>query len=195
VDGAPTPAPAWQGGAVDWDEQLFAFLDDLEQHADAVYDADREGELADRSRSAYTEVTLAGRLMATVSSEVVLDVRGVGSVEGVLRRVAADWCLVRGAAQDWVVPLRAVVAVTGASTRAVPDVAWSPVARLGLGSALRRLADSGERCRVHDTGGGVRDVVISRVGHDFVEATMGEGTTVLLALASVAAVQSRGVQD
>jgi hypothetical protein len=176
---------------VDWDEQLFAFLDDLEQHAEAVYDADREGELADRRRSAYAEVTLAGRLMATVPSEVVLDVQGVGSVEGVLRRVAADWCLVHGAAQDWVVPLRAVVGVMGASARALPEVAWSPVARLGLGSALRRLADSGERCRVHDTGGGVRDVVVIRVGHDFVEATMGKDTTVLLALASVAAVQSR----
>jgi len=191
VDDAAAPVRAWKGGAVDWDEQLFAFLDDFEQHAEAVYDADREGELADRSRSAYAEVTLAGRLMATVPSEVVFDVRGVGSVEGVLQRVAADWCLLHGAAQDWVVPLRAVVGVTGASARALPEVAWSPVARLGLGSALRRLADSGERCRVHDTAGGVRDVVITRVGQDFVEATMGEGTTVLLALASVAAVQSR----
>ena len=177
---------------MDWDEQLFAFLDDLEQHAEAVYDADREGELVDRSRSAYAEVGLSERLMASIGTDVVLDVHGVGSVGGVLRRVGADWCLVHGAAQDWVVPLSAVLAVEGASTRAVPEVAWSPIARLGLASALRRLADSGERCRVHATDGSVRDVVIARVGCDFVEATMGEGRTVLLALRTVAAVQSRG---
>ena len=33
-----------------WEEQLFALLDDLEQQAEALYDAEREAELADRSR-------------------------------------------------------------------------------------------------------------------------------------------------
>jgi hypothetical protein len=36
---------------VDWDERLFAFLDDLEQQAEALYDEERAGELVDRSRS------------------------------------------------------------------------------------------------------------------------------------------------
>jgi hypothetical protein len=176
---------------VDWDEQLFAFLDDLEGRAEALFDADREDQLADRSRSEYAAVTLASRLMASVGSEVVLDVRGVGPVAGLLQRVGSDWCLTHGSAQDWVVRLAAVVGVEGASARSVPEVAWSPVARLGLGSALRRLADAGERCVVHGTDGRMHDVVIGRVGRDFVEVTRGEAHTVLLARDAIAAVQSR----
>lgn len=176
---------------MDWDEQLFAFLDDLEGQAEALYDADREGELADRSRAEYAVVTLASRLMASMDSEVALDLLGVGRVAGLLQRVGADWCLIHGASQDWVVRLPAVVGIDGASSRSVPEVAWSPVARLGLGSALRRLADAGERCVVHGTDSSTRDVVITRVGRDFVEATRGEGRIVVLALDAVAAVQSR----
>ena len=177
---------------VDWDEQLFAFLDDLEGQAEALYDADREGELADRSRSEYAGVTLASRLMASLGGSVVLHVQGVGAVPGILQRVGPDWCLAHGAAQDWVVRLAAVAGVESASDRSVPEVAWSPVARLGFGSALRRLADVGERCVVHGTDGTSRDGVLVRVGTDFVEATLGEGRAVLLAHAAIAAVQSRG---
>jgi hypothetical protein len=182
---------AWQGDAVDWDEQLFALLDDLEGQADALFDADRDGELADRSRAEYAVVTLASRLVASLGTEVVLDVLAVGQVGGLLQRVGADWCLIHGSAQDWVVRLSAVVGVDGASSRSVPEVAWSPIARLGLGSALRRLADTGERCVVHGIDRSTRDVVIGRVGRDFVEATQGEGRHVLLALETIAAVQSR----
>jgi hypothetical protein len=184
----------WHGRVtpVDRDERLFAFLDDLEQQAEALYDDERAGELADRSRAEYAAVTLASRLMASLDASLTLDLLGTGPVSGLLRRVGPDWCLLHGAAQDWVVRLAAVLAVDGGSPRSVPEVAWSPVSRLGLGSALRRVADSGQPCRVHATDGTVRDGVLTRVGADFVEATTGEGRTMLLALASVAAVQSRG---
>ena len=183
---------AWQGEYVEWDEGLFAFLDDLEGRAEALYDAERETDLVDRSRTEYAVVTLAGRLMASLGAHVVLDVLGVGPVAGVLKRVGPDWCLAHGAAQDWVIRLPAVVAVEGASARAVPEVAWSPVARLGLGSALRRLADAGERCVVHATDGTAREAVVARVGADFVEVSVGEGRSLLLARDAIAAVQSRG---
>jgi hypothetical protein len=177
---------------VDWDERLFAFLDDLEQQAQALYDADRQSELADRARSEYAAVTLVSRLMASVGREVVLDLRGVGPVAGELQRVGPDWCLLHGAAQDWVVRLAAVKGVEGASDRSVPEIAWSPVSRLGLGSALRRLADTRSECRVHSVEGEVWDACLTRVGADFVEARMGEGRVVLWALESLGAVQSRG---
>jgi hypothetical protein len=176
---------------VDWDEQLFAFLDDLEQQAQALYDAERASELADRSRSEYAAVTLVSRLMASVDEQVTLDLLGVGAVAGVLRRVGPDWCLVHGAAQDWVVRLAAVRAVEGASERSVPEVAWSPVSRLALGSALRRLADTGTGCRLHTVDATVRDGRVTRVGADFVEVTVVEGRTVLVAWDALAAVQSR----
>jgi hypothetical protein len=176
---------------VDWDDQLFALLDDLEQQAQALYDADRASELADRSRSEYATVTLVSRLMASVADDVSLDLLGVGQVSGRLRRVGPDWCLLHGAAQDWVVRLAAVKGADGASARSLPEVAWSPVSRLGLGSALRRLADSGAECRLHAVDGTIRDGRLGRVGADFVELLTGEGRTTLVATAMLAGVQSR----
>jgi hypothetical protein len=177
---------------VDWDEQLFAFLDDLEQRARALYDADRASELADRSRSEYAAVSLVSRLMASMDDDLTLEVLGVGPVGGRLRRVGPDWCLVHGSAQDWVVRLDAVRSVEGVSERSVPEVAWSPVSRLGLASALRRLADTGADCRVHAVDGTVRDGRLTRVGADFAEMRVGEERLVLVARATLAAVQSRG---
>ncbi|WP_296602487.1 hypothetical protein [Nocardioides sp.] len=174
-----------------WEEELFAVLDDLEQQAEALYGADRDAELADRSRSEYQQVTLASRLMASLGTPVRLEVAGVGVVAGALDRVGSGWCLIAGPGQDWVVRLAAVLAVHGASDRSVPEVAWSAVARLGLGSALRRLADAGERCVLHLLDGTSHEATLRRVGADFVEVVEGEGRVVLVAVAAVAAVQSR----
>ncbi|MGB0101825.1 MAG: hypothetical protein WBP61_16225 [Nocardioides sp.] len=174
-----------------WEEELFAVLDDLEQQAEALYDAERDVDLVDRSRAAYREVTLASRLMASLGDDVRLDVTGVGAVAGCLERVADGWCVVQGPAQDWIVCLPAVGSVHGASARSVPEVAWSPAARLGLGSPLRRLADAGERCVLHLRDGSAHDGVLRRVGADFVEAAVGQDRTVLVGFGALAAVQSR----
>jgi len=174
-----------------WEEDLFAVLDDLEQQAEALYDAERSAELADRSRAEYQQVTLASRLMASLGQPVRLEVSGVGVVSGTLDRVGDGWCLVTGHAQDWVLRLEAVAAVHGASDRSLPEVAWSPIARLGLGSALRRVADAGERCVVHLVDGTAHDVLLRRVGADFVEAAAGEDRALLVAFSALAAVQSR----
>ena len=48
-----------------WDERLFDLLDDLEGQAEALYAAERDAELADRSRAEYASVTLESRLMAS----------------------------------------------------------------------------------------------------------------------------------
>jgi len=176
-----------------WEEHLFALFDDLEQQAEALYDAERDVELADRSRAEYHHVSLSSRLMASLDREVVLDLLGGSTVTGTLVRIGTGWCLVRGRAQDWVVRSAAVVAVSGASSRSVPEVAWPAVTRLGLGSALSRLAESGERCVLQLVDGGSREAVLRRVGADFVEAEVGEDAqrSVLVAFAALAAVQSR----
>ena len=176
-----------------WEEHLFDLFDDLEQQAEALYDAERDLELADRSRAAYHQVTLASRLMASVGGEVVLQLRGAGQVAGTLTRVGTGWCLVRGRAQDWVVRHDAVLVVDGGSDRSVPEVAWSAVAGLGLGAALRRVAEAGERCVLHLVDGGRHEAVLRRVGADFVEAGVGERAErrVLVPFGAVAAVQSR----
>jgi hypothetical protein len=175
-----------------WDEELFALFDDLESQAQVAFARDREAELADRERAEYAAVPLAERLMASLGREIALEVVGVGRVAGELVRVARGWLLVRSPGQDWIVRQDAVASVTGASERAVPEIAWPVTARLGLGSALRRLADAGERCVLRRRDGAQHDGVIARVGQDFVELRTGEPRrTVLVATAALAAVQSR----
>jgi len=176
---------------MNWDEQLFAVLDDLEQQAESLYDAERDAEVADRSRAEYGAVTLASRLMASVDDEIALAVTGIGRVSGRLRRVATGWLLLDTAAGQWVIPLSAVTAVGGASSRSIPEVAWSPLTRLGLGSALRRLSEAAERCLVHRVDGSPLDCVVGRVGQDFAEVEVAPGRVELVAFASIAAVQSR----
>ena len=137
-------------------------------------------------------MTLGARLMAAVDDVVTLDVVGIGAVPGRLTRVARDWCLLRGPGQDWVIRLAAVAAVQGGSERAVPEVAWPAVARLGLGAPLRRLAESAEPCVVHRTDGVRHDGSLRRVGADFVEIATGEaGRLLLVAIDRIAAIQSR----
>ncbi len=182
----------WHARGVAWEEELFAVLDDLEQQAEALYDAERAAELADRSRAEYGAVTLASRLMASVGDDVVLVVTGVGRISGELQRLGTGWALVHGAGGDWVVHLEAVASVGGASRRSVPEVAWSPLTRLALGSALRRLADAGERCLVHLRDGTRHDGRVLRVGADFAEVEVAPDRVELVAFAAVAAVQSRG---
>ena len=174
------------------EEELFAFLEDLEGQAAALYDAERAPELVDRARAEYQQVDLAARLMAGIDLEVTLEVLGAGVVSGRLARVATGWCLVRRPGQDWVVRLAAVAAAHGLSDRAVPQVAWPALARLGLAAALRRLADRAEPGILHLVDGRRHEGTLLRVGADFVEiATGASRRPALVSLAHLAAVQSR----
>lgn len=174
-----------------WEDELFAVFDDLEDQASALYAADRTAEVADRSRAEYQQVSLASRLMASAGSTLTLLVRGIGPVAGTVERVADGWLLLASGEHDWVVPLGAVATVEGASVRSVPEVAWSPLTRLGLASALRRIAEAGERCVLHLVDGTRHDGVLRRVGADFCELVEGDRRTVLVAFSALAAAQSR----
>jgi hypothetical protein len=166
-------------------------FDDLESQAGALFAQERDLELADRARSEYASVTLASRLMASVGRSLLLDVEGVGQIRGDLRRATGSWSLLEGHRQEWIVSHASLTSVVGASTRSVPEAAWSALARLGLGSALRRLADEQMACVIRLRDGAAHRVVPQRIGHDFVEAADPSGHRRLLALAAVAAVQSR----
>ena len=174
-----------------WEDELFALFDDLEGQADALWEEDREAELADRAQAEYVAVTLASRLMASTGTTVSLELPGPGRVEGELRRVGEDWCLLAGAAADWVVPLRHVQGVHGASVRSVPELAWSPVHRLGLRSALRRLAEADVTCLLHLTGPTRVEGRVERIGSDFAELRTAAGEPVLVPCAAIVAVQDR----
>ena len=175
-----------------WEDDLFALFDDLEGQASALYAEERDLEVADRSRAEYQQVTLDGRLTATVGQAATLGVLGVGGVTGTVERVADGWLLLAAGEHDWVISLAAVLTVEGASDRSVPAVARSPLARLGLASALRRIAEAGEPCLLHLRDGSRHDGVLGRVGADFCElAEAGGRRTVLVAFSALAAAQSR----
>lgn len=176
-----------------WETELFALFDDLEAQAVALSAGERVAEHVDRSRAEYQGVSLASRLMASAGSEVRLRLRGVkGTVTGRLERVADGWALVDAGERDWIVNLAALTSVEGTSVRSVPEVAWSPLTRLGLGSALRRVAEAGEECVVHLVDGSRHEGVLRRVGQDFCELVEGEDRrTVLVAFTAVAAARSR----
>ena len=172
-----------------WEERLFALFDDLEQQAGALFEAERGEEVADRARAEYAAVGLAARLMAGVGGEVTLGLDGVGSVSGRLARVADGWCLLAAPGQEWVVPLPAVSKVRGLPPRAVPEEAWPVTSRLGLGSALRRVAAEQGGCRLRLRDGTTYDARLGRVGQDFVEACVGDRReAVVVAFTALAAV-------
>ncbi|KQY56253.1 hypothetical protein [Nocardioides sp. Root140] len=175
-----------------WEADLFAYLDDLEGEAGAVFDAERQIEVADRARAEYSSVDAAGRLMASVGSDVALRVTGLGALRGRLVRVATGWCLVESGQQEWIVRLAAISMMQGISPRSVPHDAWPVTAKLGLRSALRRISESQERCGLRMLDGAQYDVVPVRVGADFVEAVMGEQRELhLFTFEALAAVHTR----
>lgn len=176
-----------------WDEQLFALLEDLEAQAESAYDLERAVEVVDRARAEYAAVTLAARLHAAADTDIVLQVAGVGPLVGRLARVAAGWCLLEARGAEWIVRLEAVTAARGLPTRAIPAEAWPVTARLGLGSALRRLAEARSPSQVLLVDGSRLEVRrMARVGDDFVEMLVGErNEPVLQAFAWIAAICSR----
>lgn len=176
-----------------WETDLFALFDDLEQQAGSLAAAERADDVADRSRAEYRSVTLASRLMASVGTEVTISAEGIDAVTGRIDRVADGWLLVSTAQHDWVINQAAVNGVVGASVRSVPEVAWSSLARLGLGSALRRIAEAGERCVLHQRNGQRHEGTLRRIGADFCELVVGEERRmVLVPFTGLAAAQSRG---
>jgi hypothetical protein len=177
--------------AVSWGDDLNALFDDLEQQAEALYDAERFAELADRTRSEYAAVTLASRLMASVGRRLVVSIRGIGLVEGTLRRVGDGWCWLVVSGHDWLIRTAALDRISGASDRSVPELAWSPVDRLKLGSALRRLAGSPGGCVVYQVDEAAHEGQLGRVGKDFVELEVPCGAPQLVPFASIAGVRSR----
>ena len=154
-----------------WEDRLGGLFEDLEQQAEGLHLAERDAELADRSRSEYAGVTFASRLHASVGGTVSLAVTGVGPLQGTLTRVGTDWCLLEAApaGPEWVVALAAVRQAGGLSERAVSEVARPVVARLSMRSALRGIAESRAEVLVHHVDGTQLRGLLGRAGADFVE--------------------------
>jgi hypothetical protein len=152
-----------------WEERLLDLFDDLEQQAEGIALTERDLLVAEQSRAEYASVDLAARLHASVGARVLLELTGVGVLDGTLVRAGDGWCLLDASGQDWIVVLRAVGAVRGLRTGGVAADARAVSARLGLGSALRGVAESRTEVVLHRLDGATSRGMLGRVGADFVE--------------------------
>jgi hypothetical protein len=130
-------------GAGGWRMRWQRLFDDLEAQFDAAQAAELSGEVAERSRREVALARLVDRLRAAEGAPLVVTIPGAGAVRGRLLDAGVDWLLLEESGpREVLVPLPAVLGVTGLGSRtAAPDA--SPVRkRLDLRWALRGLARS-----------------------------------------------------
>ena len=178
------------GSGMRWDEGLF---DDLEQQAEGLALAARDAEVAEQTRAEYARVDLDSRLHGSRGARLLLEVAGVGRVDGVLARAGAGWCLLDDGRHDWLVVVSAIGSLRGLAERGIPAAVRPVTARLGLASALRGVAEARGEVLVHRADGSTVRGGVGRVGADFLEVLVGEpraGYAETVPLAAVTAVRS-----
>jgi hypothetical protein len=157
-----------------WEEMLLDLFDDLEQQAEGLALAERDVEVAELSRAEYAHVDFASRLHASLGHRVVLVVAGLGHVEATVERVGVDWLLADDDQHEWILRTAALGHVRGLSEQAVGEEHRPVPARVGLGSALRGVAESRAAVVLHRIDGGSVRGQLRRVGADFVELWVSE---------------------
>jgi len=162
---------------VRWD-RLFADLEgqaaDLElEERDALVSELRDGEWAETSWR-----DLAG-------GHVVLEVDGLGRVEGEARLVNETVVHLASERVEHVVAASAVLEVVASERRA--SAPTTVTSRLGWGHVLRAARDDGDRARLTRIDGASVDGTVDVVGRDFVTVTSGTGRTRQVPFAAIAA--------
>lgn len=149
-------------------ERLF---DDLEARFEEAQRAELAAEVADRTRREVARVRLADRLRGALGHPVSCQALGAGRVEGTLRAVGPEWLLLdEGAGREALLPLPAVLAVSGLGLRSAPPGLEGAVARrLGLGHCLRVVARDRSAVALRLVDGSTVTGTVDRVGADFLE--------------------------
>ena len=152
-----------------WD-QLFG---DLAAQAEELERQERGAEIADRSRIETGRVTLGDRLSAVVGRPVQLWCAGGFRAGGVLVGVGSDWALVAtaGAPAETLIALPAVLGVGGLG-RQVGSPDGVVAKRLGLRSALRRIASDRAGVSVRLSDATVSSGTLDAVGADWVDLAL-----------------------
>ena len=143
---------------------LFA---DLESQLEGLTDAERDGEVAERTRIETGRLTLLDRLRGAAGHSVSLRCTGVGPCSGRLERVGRDWLLVvEATGAETLVPLQSVLGVGGLGRHSSTQVG---TLQLGLRSVLRGIVRDRAPVRLVLLDGTPVDGTLDRVGADFVE--------------------------
>lgn len=144
-------------------------FDDLEGQLVAAEATALDGEVADRSRREAALVHLRGRLAAATGRELGLQVLGAGLLRARLLDTGPDWLLLEENGAELLVPMSAVLGVTGvvAATRE-PDTG-AVALRLDLRWALRGLARSRTGVVLCLVDGSLVTGTLDRVGADHVD--------------------------
>lgn len=162
----PADGGCWHSARVRWQ----AFFDDLEGQFAAAQAAELAGEVAERSRIEAGRIRLTDRLAAATGSPVGVSLPGVGLVRGTLLDAGVDWLLLEEGGREALVPLAAVLGVTGVGARAVVPQAPGQVGkRLDLRWALRGLARSRSGVVLVLRDGSTAAGTLDRVGADHVD--------------------------
>jgi hypothetical protein len=162
---------------VRWD-RLFADLEgqaaDLEiEERDALVSELREGEWAGTS---WHEL---------LGGQVVLEVSGLGRVEGEARLVNERVVHLESERAEHVVATSAVLEVIATERRAAPPTVVT--ARLGWRHVLRAARDDGDRALITRTDGTTVDGTVDVVGRDFVTMASDTGRARTVPFGAVAA--------
>ncbi len=175
MDGEPEAGGSRAGerGASD---RIDAVLADLGGQLEAAEAAELAAEVEDRTRRETALINTVDRLRAAVGRPLrIVTARGV--VCGDLLDVGPDWLMLRRGARpassaDAVVPLAAVLAVSGLFSTAVASVTVGPVAsRLDLRHVLRGIVRDRTPVRLVVGDGQSYRGVLNRAGADFVEVS------------------------
>lgn len=152
------------GGRID------GLLADLGGQLEAAEAAELAAEVEDRTRRETALISVVDRLRAAVGRPL-----RIGTAQGVLRgeltETGTDWLMLReGARSAVVVPLSAVLAVSGLPATAVSGASVGPVAgRLDLRHVLRGIIRDRAPVRLVVRDGQSYRGVLNRGGADFVE--------------------------
>lgn len=144
-------------------EDLFA---DLEAQWQREQRAEQEAQLAGLVREERAAVAWTDR-MATARGQTLSLITPAGRVTGVLQDVGGDWLLLDESGHSVLVPVTAVLAISGLPLRSSDERRHTR--RLGLGAALRGIGRDRASVTVHDTAGGQYTGSIDWVGADHLD--------------------------
>lgn len=178
-------------------ENLFA---DLEGQLAAAGRLDVEAQVAELARAEQAAVPLADRLRGHGTAVLEVQLRGGMRVRGTLRQIADEWCVIASGQNSVLVPLSAVVTVSGLGRRVLAE--HSTVRRtLSMASGLRALARDRAMVTVFLDGGSGEPTalagMIDTVGADYLDLTSAQTSrdhagAKAVRLAAILAVRSDG---